>query len=1033
MTNPERMRKMRSFHWSIVRALGCLFVAVCSCQTSTFVPWADTVGSATYYVSVKGADSNPGTLEAPFATIQKAADVMKPGDTCFVREGVYRETVRPASSGAEGAPITFQAYDGEEAVVSGADTVAGWALDEGAIWKAKVDWDLGKNNQVFFNGEMVHEARWPNKVSGDLLTPDAAEIDSGDANHIVCKALPDNVPDDGWNGAVLWGLTGLRWTSWTVPVEGYDAVAKKLRFRFRFSGHHSPSNGGVFYLTGSRYAFDAPNEWYFDKETSTMYLWAPGGADPNGHKVEVKRRMLAFDLHQRAHVQIKGFNVHASTLDLSDAAHCLVQGIRATYISHTRGGNTIMRLGEATGIVMSGHHNVLRDSEIAYSVGDGVRLGGTDSAVINCYIHDINYIGCYGLPVHITGVRNLLSHTTIRDAGRSCISIGRMMSGAGSRLPALGHIIQYNDVSGSGRICADLAAFYTWKTDGGGTQVRYNWFHDVAGGAYIYLDAARNYMIHHNVTWDTRGARQHVHLLQPTGYNLVVNNTIFGDIYRSNFMPWSDRMYGDVLANNLITGSVMWHIELAGAANEMNLGRTLHLGNFREGTKSGRDAGIEIEGITDGFAGAAPDLGAYEHGLPPWRPGHDFDNPPNPVYELTPIPVSNKLKNGALEDTGMDGKEPFDCWRRTHAGTATDGGGIAGSYGPVWHRSCRLSGPGNDGIEQTVTGLRPNTRYVFAGFAQATDAKEVRLGVKDYGGPETYVPIRRKLLQHRKVVFTTGPTNTSATVYVLKVGNGTAHADSMGLIIDPESWVLEPGVAVIDAEPPLFLDTITVPLKTAAGGGEMRYTLDGAEPTADSLLYAKPFVLSKTTTVKARVFRGGRPARAATARTITKVRARPADKPGDVAPGLIFKYYEGEWEKMPDFDSMRPVTAKVVPWVDFDLRERYEHFGMRFDGYVKVPQDGVYTFHVTSDDGALLWIGDQLVVNNGGLHRAMELSGSIALAAGLHPIKVEYFEFIGREALEVAYEGPGIQKQGIPPEVLFHKAGDAQNGANEPR
>jgi hypothetical protein len=34
---------------------------------------------------------------------------------------------------------------------------------------------------------------------------------------------------------------------------------------------------------------------------------------------------------------------------------------------------------------------------------------------------------------------------------------------------------------------------------------------------------------------------------------------------------------------------------------------------------------------------------------------------------------------------------------------------------------------------------------------------------------------------------------------------------------------------------------------------------------------------------------------------------------------------------------------------------------------------------------------------------------------------VEYFEFIGREALEVAYDGPGIQKQGIPPEVLFHE------------
>jgi hypothetical protein len=101
--------------------------------------------------------------------------------------------------------------------------------------------------------------------------------------------------------------------------------------------------------------------------------------------------------------------------------------------------------------------------------------------------------------------------------------------------------------------------------------------------------------------------------------------------------------------------------------------------------------------------------------------------------------------------------------------------------------------------------------------------------------------------------------------------------------------------------------------------------------------------------------------RAATALTIAKVPARPADKPGDVTPGLLFKYYEGEWEKMPDFDAMKPLAEKVVPWIDFDLRKRNERFGMCFEGYIKVSRDGVYRFHVTSDDGSLLWIGDTLV------------------------------------------------------------------------
>jgi hypothetical protein len=51
-----------------------------------------------YYVSKEGIDSNPGTQEKPFFTLQKAAEVAKAGDTCTVREGIYRETIRPLHS-----------------------------------------------------------------------------------------------------------------------------------------------------------------------------------------------------------------------------------------------------------------------------------------------------------------------------------------------------------------------------------------------------------------------------------------------------------------------------------------------------------------------------------------------------------------------------------------------------------------------------------------------------------------------------------------------------------------------------------------------------------------------------------------------------------------------------------------------------------------------------------------------------------------------------------------------------------------------
>src|SRR5262249_20011250 len=62
-----------------------------------------------YYVAKNGDDSNSGTsLSAPFQTIQKCASLMIQGNTCYVRAGIYRETITPANSGTPSAPIAFQ-------------------------------------------------------------------------------------------------------------------------------------------------------------------------------------------------------------------------------------------------------------------------------------------------------------------------------------------------------------------------------------------------------------------------------------------------------------------------------------------------------------------------------------------------------------------------------------------------------------------------------------------------------------------------------------------------------------------------------------------------------------------------------------------------------------------------------------------------------------------------------------------------------------------------------------------------------------
>ncbi len=80
---------------------------------------SNVISVTNYYVSPTGNELNPGTLDQPFATIQKAANVATAGSTIYIRGGVYNQKVRVARSGASGAPITFQNYQNEKVILDG--------------------------------------------------------------------------------------------------------------------------------------------------------------------------------------------------------------------------------------------------------------------------------------------------------------------------------------------------------------------------------------------------------------------------------------------------------------------------------------------------------------------------------------------------------------------------------------------------------------------------------------------------------------------------------------------------------------------------------------------------------------------------------------------------------------------------------------------------------------------------------------------------------------------------------------------------
>jgi hypothetical protein len=141
--------------------------------------------------------------------------------------------------------------------------------------------------------------------------------------------------------------------------------------------------------------------------------------------------------------------------------------------------------------------------------------------------------------------------------------------------------------------------------------------------------------------------------------------------------------------------------------------------------------------------------------------------------------------------------------------------------------------------------------------------------------------------------------------------------------------------------------------------------------------------------------------------------------PGKVIPGLRCEIYDGRFFLVSHFAGRPPV--KTVPCANVDLSPspRGSQYGLVFTGFLEVPADGVYRFHLRSDDGSRLFLGDRRVANNDGLHGMIAGRGDIHLRKGLHPIRVEYFQFDKAAGLELRWEGPNIPKALIPNTRFF--------------
>ncbi len=215
----------------------------------------------------------------------------------------------------------------------------------------------------------------------------------------------------------------------------------------------------------------------------------------------------------------------------------------------------------------------------------------------------------------------------------------------------------------------------------------------------------------------------------------------------------------------------------------------------------------------------------------------------------------------------------------------------------------------------------------------------------------------------------------------------------------------------------VFIDTAQLKLTIPEGVTEVRYTLDGTEPDSSSLRYEKPLPVNATTTIKLLTL--GYLRRAGNRYTVRfeKQNYLPAvTTEAGFVNGLTCNYFEGEYNSVNQISAKDLKKQIIVDTIGIPSIARPSVFALKFNAFIEIKEEGIYTFYVSSDDGSTLQIGDRMVVNNDGYHSGGEVSGQIALSKGDHPVVLKYFDGGGGNSLKLYYEGPGRANQKIPVE-----------------
>lgn len=465
---------------------------------------ASLCGAQPYYVAPAGNDANPGTLNKPFATLQRAQEAVrqKRGDV-FLRGGTY---YLPAplvftaqDSGTKKKPVVFQNYKDEKPVISGGIRLdnLNWQPYTNGILRAQVPADL-QTEEIFINGERQILARYPN------FDPTAKYFD-GFAADAISKERAARWANPA--GGYYHAMHPAFWGDFTWRITGKDANGEPTLEGGWQNNRGAAAHRDVRFVENIFEELDAPGEWFLNQETHTLYFYPPAGLDLKKAIVEATRlRSLVEFCGDQANpvrfVTLKGITFRQAARTVMDTREPLLRTDWAIY----RGGAIFFNGAEDCSLtdsfidqaggnaVFVNNYNrrvTIRGTQIAKAGASGICFVGDPKAarspLFNYYhVQDLDKIDRTPGPIgenfpadclvedcliyltgrvekQTAGVEIDLSqditvrHCSIYDMPRAGINIGDGCWG--------GHVVEWCDIFDTVKETGDHGSFNSWGRD----------------------------------------------------------------------------------------------------------------------------------------------------------------------------------------------------------------------------------------------------------------------------------------------------------------------------------------------------------------------------------------------------------------------------------------------------------------------------------------------------------------------------------------------------------------------------------------